>query len=84
MIRFNRNDSLINSDLLPPAGDFNFTFKVPFHFFYIFKHQLSLFCLKYQNIIYLFVTVSAIRNKISITHSAKYCLIIVIDKITEI
>ncbi len=59
------HDSLINSDLLPPAGDFNFTFKVPFHFFNIFKRQLSLFCLKYQNIIYLCVTVSAIRNKIS-------------------
>ncbi len=28
MIRFNRNDSLINTDLLPPAGGFNFTFKV--------------------------------------------------------
>ncbi len=26
MIRFNRNDSLINSDLLPPTGDFMFTF----------------------------------------------------------
>ncbi len=31
MIRFNRNDSLINSDLLPPTGGFNFTFKVSFY-----------------------------------------------------
>ncbi len=30
MIRFNRNDSLINNDLLPPTGGFNFTFKVSF------------------------------------------------------
>ncbi len=28
MIRFSRNDSLINTDLLPPIGRFNFTFKV--------------------------------------------------------
>ncbi len=26
MIQFSRNDSLVNSDLLPPAGDFNVTF----------------------------------------------------------
>ncbi len=30
MIRFSRNDSLINSDLLTPTGGFNFTFKASF------------------------------------------------------
>ncbi len=36
MIRFNRNDSLINSDLLTPTGGFNFTFKVSFYFIILF------------------------------------------------
>ncbi len=30
MIQFNRSDSLITSDFLPPTGEFNFTFKVYF------------------------------------------------------
>ncbi len=32
MIRFSRNDSLINSDLLPPTGRFSLTFKVSFYY----------------------------------------------------
>ncbi len=56
MIRFNRNDSLINSDLLPPAGSFNFTFKVSFYYLSNFKYQYVMFCLIYQNIIYAFET----------------------------
>ncbi len=31
MIRFSRNDSLINSESMPPAGGFNFTFKGTVH-----------------------------------------------------
>ncbi len=54
MIRFNRNDSLINSDLMPPAGGFNFTFTVFFYFLNNFKYQYSTFM--NQNIIYAFVT----------------------------
>ncbi len=41
MIRFNRNDSLVNTDFLPPASGFNFTFKVYFNLFKLF--QLSVF-----------------------------------------
>ncbi len=59
MIQFKRNDSLINSDLLPPTGGSNFAFKVSFHFFFYNFSIISVFhvlCLKYQNIIYAFVT----------------------------
>ncbi len=37
MIQFNRNDSLVNSGLLLPAGGFNFSFKVSFNFKIISK-----------------------------------------------
>ncbi len=47
MIRFSHNDSLVNSDLLPPTG-VNFTFKVYFHFLNNFKYKYSMFCLKRQ------------------------------------
>ncbi len=52
MIRFNRKESLINSALLPPAGGFNFTFKVSFNFVI----QTSVVHYIVQNIIYAFVT----------------------------
>ncbi len=37
MIRFNHNDSLINTDLVTPTGGSNFTCKVSFHFFIIIR-----------------------------------------------
>ncbi len=56
MIRFSRNDSLINSDLVTPTGGFNFTFKVSFFFFFNFKRVFNILCLIHQNIISAFVT----------------------------
>jgi len=38
-IQLKLNDLLINSDLLPPIGGFNFTFKVSFHFFKIISNH---------------------------------------------
>ncbi len=48
MIRFSRNDSLINSDLVTPTGGFNITFKVSFDF--IISNKSSTFYVLYQNI----------------------------------
>ncbi len=42
MIRFSRNDSLVNRDLLPPAGDLISHLKY-FHFLNNFKYQYSMF-----------------------------------------
>ncbi len=39
MIRFNRNDFVFNSDLLPPAGGFNFTFKKFIFIIYIISYN---------------------------------------------
>ncbi len=36
MIRFSRNDSLINSDFLPPIGGFNSTFRIFTPIFFMF------------------------------------------------
>ncbi len=55
MIRFNRSEKLINTDLLTPTGGFNFTFKVSL-VFYNFKSVFNILCLIYQNIISAFVT----------------------------
>ncbi len=44
MIRFNRNDSLTNSDLLTLTGSFNFTFKVSFYFIILF-YFIYYFCI---------------------------------------
>ncbi len=43
MIRFSRNDSLVNSDVLSPAGDLISHLKSIFIFFYNFKYQYSMF-----------------------------------------
>ncbi len=59
---FSRNNSLVNSDLLPPTDDFNLTFKVNFSFLKYF--QISVFnvlCLKYQNTMHLYLLVKALH-----------------------
>ncbi len=44
MIRFSRNYSLINSDMLPPTGGFNFTFKGVLLCFFTFWILVSVKC----------------------------------------
>ncbi len=56
MFQFNRNDPLNNSNLLPPAGGFNFIFTVSFIFIiyiyiYIYKYSLKYLCLLMNNTI---------------------------------
>ncbi len=41
MIWFNHNDSLIKSNILPLAGSFNSTFKVPIFFFFLIISDIS-------------------------------------------
>ncbi len=72
MIRFNCNDSLFNSDLLPPTGGFNFTLKVPFYYLNNFKYQYSIFCLIYQNIIYAFVKIGLCKGKYKYEDLSRY------------
>ncbi len=62
MIRFSCNDSLLNSDLMPPTGGFNFTFTVFFVFFNNFKYQYSMF---YESKHYLLICNCRLKHSIS-------------------